>query len=377
MTLLLLLSILAWAMPASAAFSFYTPFTVQTGQVTGTISNFPVLLLPTDARFKSTGNGGNVQSTSGFDIRPHANSSCTSALTYQLVMYTATSGFLEMWVNVPSLADGSVIYLCYGDSSLTSDGSSTGTWDTNFRLVYHAKDGTTLDTTDSSTYGVTLTNHASIAAAGQIDGALRSDAGTDHWLETNITNVNYTNGTISWWQWHATAFNSGTTDPMWGTATSGNTTPEFSCQHFSDNNWYCGWNGCSGDTRVSLAASATSCPTASTCNWPFQTWVKYDMTWTSGGTTTLYMNNTSIGTHGSTAICTTGSAFVFARVGVSSTPTGNHAYDEFRLSDTLRDSAWLSAEYKNQSAPGSFTTLGTEQTPSVAGATPRRRVIMQ
>ena len=47
---------------AVAAFTHYTPFTVQTGQVPSTQTDFPVLLLPTDARFKTTGNGGNVQS---------------------------------------------------------------------------------------------------------------------------------------------------------------------------------------------------------------------------------------------------------------------------------------------------------------------------
>src|SRR5262245_53924036 len=109
------------------AFGYYSAFTVNPGQVPSARTDFPVLLNPTDSRFKSTGNGGHVQSTSGYDLRPYADSSHSTAYSFELVNYTATTGDFEMRVKVPSLSNGSVIYLFYGDATLNTDGSSTAT----------------------------------------------------------------------------------------------------------------------------------------------------------------------------------------------------------------------------------------------------------
>src|SRR4030095_16844916 len=150
-----------------------TAFTVAASQVPTTQTDFPVLLQPTDNRFKTTGNGGHVASSSGYDIRPYSDSALTTALTYQLVpgTYSASTGTFEMWVKVPSLSNGSIIYLGYGDTALTSDGSGNP-FDTNFKRVFHFEDGTTLSALDSTgTANATFTNTPT-AAAGQVDGCV-------------------------------------------------------------------------------------------------------------------------------------------------------------------------------------------------------------
>src|ERR1043166_9148404 len=124
------------------AFSFYSPVTVQSGQVPSTQTNFPMLVSYTDNRLKSVANGGHCQTP--FDIRPYSDSSLTTALTFESVFYSASTGQVEMWVKIPSIADGSIVYLAYGDASLSSDGSSSSTWDSHFKGVWHLPNGTTL-----------------------------------------------------------------------------------------------------------------------------------------------------------------------------------------------------------------------------------------
>ena len=108
------------------AFGFYTPLTITSNSslLPATQTNFPLLLSFTDNRFKTVGNGGHVQNSSGFDIRPYSNSSLTTALSYERVSYSASAGTFQIWVLIPSLSQGLVIYLAYGDAALSSDGTS-------------------------------------------------------------------------------------------------------------------------------------------------------------------------------------------------------------------------------------------------------------
>src|SRR6516165_11780766 len=95
----------------------------------------------TDNRFKTVGNGGHVQNASGFDIRPYSDSSLTTALSYELVSgsYNASTGTFQIWVLIPSLSQGLVIYLAYEDSGLSTDGTNlSAVWSANgYKSVYH------------------------------------------------------------------------------------------------------------------------------------------------------------------------------------------------------------------------------------------------
>ena len=156
---------------AWAAFSYSSPVSINAAQVPSTQTDFPVLVSFTDARFKTVGNGGHVQNSSGFDIRPYDASTGAAITGYELERYNASTGEVVMWVKVPSLSSSTTpIYLLYGDSGITTDGSSSTTWSNGFLGVYHMKDGTTLDVT-SGTGTNNGTNHSATATAGQIDGA--------------------------------------------------------------------------------------------------------------------------------------------------------------------------------------------------------------
>jgi len=174
------------------AFTNYTPFTIATGQVPSTQTSFVAVIKPTDNRFKTIGNGGNVSSSSGFDIRPYTNASLSTPVLYSLIpgTYSATTGTFEMWVNITA-QDGNVVYLAYGDTNLTSDGSSTSTWNQNLAVMF--PDGTTLSVVDSSPNGRNGTNNGCTATTGQIDGGIHLDGSTN---EVNF-GTSVVTGTIS------------------------------------------------------------------------------------------------------------------------------------------------------------------------------------
>ena len=94
-------------------------------------------------------------------------------------------------------------------------------------------------------------------------------------------------GTVYWAQQPSTAFNDGNQRFMWGANTSGSA-PEFSAQKFTDNKLYVGWNGFSGDNRVTIANTAQWWSTDRVNHWAF--------TWKSGTKARLYNNGLLIGT---------------------------------------------------------------------------------
>ncbi len=335
------------------AFTHYTAFTVQSGQVPSAQSNFPVLLKPTDNRFRTTGNLGNVANANGYDLRPYADSGASSALTYELVpgTYSASGGTFEMWVKVPSLDVGSVIYLFYGDSGLSSDGSSTNTWDSNYKVVAHLPDGSSLTAEDSTSNNNDGSITNTTATSGKIDGGASFNGSTTY-IDFNSVSMSGGEYTVSFWSTRDTTGSGFSMDSDNG---SGSRTV-ISLNHGS-------WGGTdhaittfTGGATADLG-SANSIPDAlsyivvtfSDSGDVQRGYVNGSQTGTSTYDNQVFENATSLGTRTS--------------------HSGNFAtstIDEFRLSNVVRSANWITTEYNNQNAPGTFYAIGTEQTVSSA-----------
>src|SRR5678815_4521172 len=83
------------------SFAHFKTFTTDHTQCgAADVSDFPVLLSVSDTDLRHVSDGGLVQSTSGFDIRPFSDAAYSNALTFQLVRYTSSgaTGILEMYV---------------------------------------------------------------------------------------------------------------------------------------------------------------------------------------------------------------------------------------------------------------------------------------
>ena len=180
-------------------FGYYSPVTVNAAQVPSAQTNFPMLVSYTDARLKTVGNGGHVQNANGYDIRPY-DAVGGSAMTFELERYNASTGEVIMWVLVPSCDVGSIVYLYYGDATISTNGSSTSTWDSNYKRVLHLPDGTTLSANDSTSNADNGTITTPAVAAGQIDGGALFNSTTDY---ISFSGTPLTAGqpfSVSWWE---------------------------------------------------------------------------------------------------------------------------------------------------------------------------------
>lgn len=140
-------------------------FSLAAGKVAdgASLTNFPTLINVTVSDFKSTANGGNMQSNAN-DIVFY-NPITGDTLPHDLDAYNATTGNLVVWVLLPSVTySGTVdIYMYYGKAGASAS-STTATWPTDYHGVWHLQ---STPFKDASTVGNDA-NHSSSAVSGQI-----------------------------------------------------------------------------------------------------------------------------------------------------------------------------------------------------------------
>ena len=341
------------------AFGFYTPLTITSNSslLPATQTNFPLLLSFTDNRFKTVGNGGHVQNSSGFDIRPYSNSSLTTALSYERVSYSASAGTFQIWVLIPSLSQGLVIYLAYGDAALSSDGTSlSAVWSANgYICVYHHEQATGANAPDSSGNSNTATaaSGTPTSATGQIQNGI-SLSGVD-WFTTPQSAFG-TNGALTWQGWYKlTTTAQGrlllSKDDSLGTV-------DFYIRNDSPANAlrFSIWNATGTRAEVGIGGV-----TASSGVWYFLVG-SYD-----GANLNGYVNATANGTQVALTGNVQNTSGASINQGVQLTVGGfNGVMDEVRLANVGRSANWVTCEYNNQLNPTTFVTLGTETTPGAA-----------
>lgn len=346
--LLLLTSYFSLLTSAFAAFGYYSSISINSAQVPSTQTDFPVLVSVTDARFKTVANGGHVQNSSGFDIRPYSDSGITTAITgYELERYNATTGEVVMWVKVSSLSSSTTpIYLAYGNSSLTTDGSSTTTWSNSFLGVYHVKDGTTLSVS-SATGSNNGTNHSATATTGQIDGAAGFASASSQYIDLAQT-IAPSAITLSAWV-NATSF-PGAYNGVVVRSNAAYTSYAMLLVK-SNGKLTVAMNGASARTY-----DGTGSHTLSTGTWYYLT-----ATYDSSAGTVGYVNASSDGTVSAAGnlVILTANTYIGDDNNTASR-FWNGTIDEARVASVARSANWITTEYNNQSAPGTFETLGTE-----------------
>lgn len=329
---------------------YYSPVTVNTGQVPSTQTDFPVLVSYTDARFKDVAHSGHVNSSSGFDIRPYSDSGLTTALTYELERYNAATGEVVMWVKRSSLADGNVTYLGYGDTTLTTDGSSTATWSNGFTDVMHLRAASPISYADSSgNFTPGQGPNAPTSTSGKIgDGASFLATGTQSVNCTQSTNgTNYTALTYSCWvnpvtlpaAYNAVIFKNPNNTTYNGLLVKSN-----------------GKLFAATKATTQLTYDGTGSHTLSTGT----TWYYLTLTYNSTAGLIAYVNGASDNTVAANGNGGSITADVYAGLDQQNGRYWNGKMDEIRLANVARSADWITTEYNNQSAPGTFATLGTE-----------------
>lgn len=357
--LLALLLCLSLSGVSEATFSYYKSATLRSDQA-GTVdsTNWPLPIAldgnvqPVDVDLKTIANGGFVTSANGYDIRPYADAGLSIPLTYELVFYDATTGKMEMHVNIPTLSTSvsTIIYLAFGDSTITTDGTSNATWDSNFKGVWHLKDGTTLGLTDSTSNANNGTNHGATATAGEIDGGANFVAASAQYID---------NGSGS-----SLAITGALTVEGWINLVSVTSSPRLlGRESIAGNLGYTVYYTGSPATfvfRVYTGAGSSDLSmlsTASTGSWAY---IVGTIDGSKNGVVYLNGTQSNTGTYGSLPLDSGTSFLISARNDLDPGRFVNGAIDEVRISATTRSASYVTANYNSMKASSTFITWGSK-----------------
>lgn len=327
--------------------AYYSPISINSGQVPSTQTDFPVLVSVTDARFKTIGNGGHVSNANGYDIRPYTDTTLGTAITgYELERYNGSTGEVIMWVKVASLSSSTTpIVLGYGDTGITTDGSSTTTWSNSYLGVYLLKDGTTLSVASSTGSNNGSNVNGVTATAGKINGGGSFASASSQYIGLG-TGMNPTALTYTAWV-NATslpnAYNSVVVRNVLNSTFTGI------------------WVKSNGKLLMGAVANNARTYDGTGSN-TLSTGTTYHLALTYDSTAGLvgYVNASSDNTVAANGALSTTAATSEIGHDFVNTRLWNGMIDHVTIASVARSANWLTTEYNNQNAPGTFETLGTE-----------------
>jgi hypothetical protein len=350
---------LAWYNPS---WSYRKKITLTASQISGPLTDFPVLISTTDAALitKAQSTGNDILFTSDDGV---------TKLKHEVEKYTNTTGLLIAWVKMPTLsATTNVLYLYYGNAAAAAQADPANTWNTGFAAVYHLKENPTnpgsseiKDSTGNGRHG--SSNGAMTSAnqvTGQVDGSVDFD-GTDD----KVITADYADGTgvaqlsLSTWVYIDVVTNGRL---IAKTTTSSNT---------AANDWSFALGiDTAGVARASIGtASNGGVPIELTVTTALtlSTWMYFTMSY-DGANIRLYKNGALIGTLAQTGTITniTPKVALGEYDGAGTGRYLNGRLDEARVATTARSTGWFLTEYNNQSSPSGFTAFATEETSLIA-----------
>lgn len=352
------IGILSSSYKASGGFSRSITF----DQPASDLSNFPVLFTGTYTYLKTVANGGKVENANGYDITFYSDSGLTSPLDFERVFWSATTGDVEFWIRIPTLtsASATVIYISYGRTSITSDQQDAeGVWNTEYKGVWHLKDGTTLSLLDSTSNNNDGTNNGAVVGAGQIDGAAEF-AGAEYVTVGDMTSIEGGSElTVSCWvrpspilaaRGFVVKRNSDETqDCFFMAARSG-----------SASNLMVGVGLGVDESAITEVGGLLATDTWTYCTMVFNGALSGDSNrlklFTNGTQRTLTFS--SVGIVPATVPATTAVTTFAAHSDLAFFFIGR--MDEIRIATSAKTDTWIATEYSNQNDPANFYTIGSE-----------------
>lgn len=289
------------------------------------LSDFPVLIDLTDSDLSA--GSGLVKSPNGFDIAFTAADGITQ-LDHELETYISGTGQLRVWVRFPTLyaTIDTDFYIYFGNSSQTTDLSSTSTWDANFQLVMHLD-----DMSDATSNGNNGTDNGTTLVTGKIGNARDFESGNSDYISIADDPSLDITGDITLSAWiNIDNFGS---DP--DLITKGDYNQSYATWirsqetlRFADD----------GNTLAETSSTLTSGAT-------------HYVTFTNSGSgSAIYIDGVSDVTGGTGTFTNNNAALTIS----TSAWSLNGWVDEVRVSNTARSQDWINTEYLNQNSPLSF-----------------------
>jgi hypothetical protein len=363
--------------PWPNGYTYQATFTVAAGKVPSAQSSFATLISGTFPDFRTTANGGRIASTCTQTTGNNATSvpcdliftsdaAGTALLSWEYESYNAGTGAVNVWVNVPVLSNGGVVYAWYGNVGVASlQTSPASTWSSSFEAVYHLKElpsGAAPQMNDSTRNGHHGTTNGSMPAgqqvAGQIGGSLNFAGGNYYATLANAANLSFERTdsfSVSCWVkppgnvFGALLSKETSTAPiagwaLWQFADTGNPVIGFDVVNNANS------NRVEVKTTSQLSAGAWHYVVATYSGNSDVSGMKIYVDGASAGLTTVANNLTG-------SIVTTAVPQINGRSGVNSLSTDQ--LDECRISTRgvvfLPD--WVTTSYNNQSNPGAFFSV--------------------
>jgi hypothetical protein len=342
----------------NASWLYRKTITINHAKVAAHLSNFPVLVSITDAGLATSAQ------SSGNDILFTASDGVTK-LNHQIESYTSGTGALVAWVSVTSVSRtvDTTVYMYYGNGAAASQQNASGTWDANYRGVWHfnqSPTGSTNDILDSTSNANNGSSQGSMTSgnqvSGQFSGSLSFNGSANYVSTANLMTVPQVYTEEAWVKTSTASGHKifGFESNQTGTgSTSWNT------------NIYIGSDGqaYAGIFNVSFPTYSATYATAVNDN----VWHDVVATYDSGTTVlSLYVDGTLRST---TAVPAVQSSTGYWRMGsykLSGWTNGSDGFytggmDEVRLSTTARSAGWITTEYNNENSPSTFVSVGSQQ----------------
>ena len=323
--------------------------TIDYTKVTADLTNFPILI-----------------STTSSDLASHAQNDADdivftdnseNKLDHEIEFYNASTGQLVAWVcaNISSTAN-TTLYMYYGNSGASNQQNPTGVWDSGFKGVWHLAEtsGTDYDSTSNNNDG-TYTG-SSQDVAGKIDGTDNFD-GADDRINVGTSNTLDLTGDLTIEAWIS--------PDTWGESNWGrifsrrNNSPPQGYEFLLDND--------ASEKRLWFSAMGMSDSYSNLNSISLSIWQHVVVTRaSSSGEVKFYINGSASGT--GSALTITSSPIVSTYIGWRGTDSAREfdgLIDEVRVSSSVRSAGWVSTEYNNQNSPGTFYSVGAEETTGV------------
>ena len=307
------------------------------GVTPDTLINLPVLIKLTASNF----NFSHAQSL-GQDIRFTASDGNTT-LSYQIESWSTVNDLAYIWVNVPAITANtstSSIYMYYGNSTASDGQNKTGTWNSGYAGVWHLNEtsGNNSDSTSNNNTGIVEGNPTRITN-GVFGGAIDYVGGSDM-DEISTTSLNNASYAIEgWFYYPLVASPSG-----WRTLTRGGNDHQLL---LNSSNQLGSYDNAGGRQWIYSGYTISGLSTG----WHYIAVVGNN----TNDSSTFYIDGLSVGTINWKS---NDNIEYFGNYQGGTQQWGS--LDEFRISTTLRDTAWIAASYKSES--NNFASFGAELT---------------
>lgn len=333
--------------------------TVDAGQVSGPLTNFPLLVDITDADLASDAqpDGDDIAFT---DING-------TQLSHEIELYDGDTGQVIAWVKVPSLSstENTLLFMYFGNSTATNQEDLAGTWDSNFVMVQHLDEtsGNHLDSTGNANDGTTVVV-SDQGTTGMINGADDFDGIGDYVRVPDAASLQFGEGSFTAEAWiypeSAPDVNGVRIVNNRGIGLAG-AYPGWQLKiEDSGGNWVVG--------RSAIDDAADNYQRYDgTTPYLYNQWYRLVMVYEADNELRFYVNSAldgtlPIGPYGDiTNSLPTVIGASLANEGVE-LASGDQLFDgiidEVRLSNLARSDDWIVTSYTNQSAPGSFSQTG-------------------